>query len=74
MKEQYCLVWEVALGYFWHFCVGALMFLCVFPVTTDQKQVQADKIAQFEMIRRQMEEEREKRRAIIAQVCLHFLL
>ena len=34
----------------------------------DEQKLLAEKAAQFEMIRRQMEEERERRRALIAEV------
>lgn len=36
----------------------------------DERRLQAERVAQIELIRRQMEEEKERRRAIIAEVSL----
>lgn len=38
----------------------------------DERQLQAERAARVELMRRQMEEERERRRVIIAQVSLAF--
>jgi len=42
------------------------------PVVDEQKQ-QADRAAGLELLRRQMEEEKERRRALIAEVSLCFI-
>ena len=38
----------------------------------DEQRLQAERLAQMELIRQQMEEERERKRAIIAEVSPHF--